>query len=573
MQYRYEVIDKFLHFWRDIIIENNNISISPDQIYSKLVRLGINYNKDYNVSLENVFERFIYYYRNHPKMTAFYSPNCTYFCHFRSRDDKNYKAKEHIKIYIPLDSEHIEAGAQMLFKFIIDNNISHGSKIGKRIRFDDVVVRVCDIEDAKKILNFVKNNKYIQDGLIQPNPFAYSQNGVALACDGSSSYNDVVSQLIYTYITVNRGKNLDKIGINHFYQYLSYIYSKEFIDNEDNVFRQALKSANLYNEYIKNRDNYRLIVELIISSMNSNFTLEDYFSHYKRSLLFKDKRFANSTILNKEEVNKILLYALSILTKSGYNANEIMQQYVNTNNLNLFANDQNLKNYLVSKNFRFNFIRELNGMSVVSYVKILLNVNSNSHDNSKSSDVNVNNYSIDIIRIMSRKYGYKEALIMLKEYIEMGEETKISRIDNLRDRVISSKYRDKVLKFIRKRNISIDRYIYNIKRSLNGEILFESLKKTYIKYEEKNKNGHAQIFCGLDGILKNGDYSAITGENNAREDIKCLSREEIINVLVNVVNFPYKENYSSREIEHLVIEYINMVQQQVNNVEKHHTVS
>ena len=41
MQERYERIDQFLKFWRDICIENSDYYINKEDIYSRLVRLGI----------------------------------------------------------------------------------------------------------------------------------------------------------------------------------------------------------------------------------------------------------------------------------------------------------------------------------------------------------------------------------------------------------------------------------------------------------------------------------------------------------------------------------------------------
>ena len=114
MQERYERIDQFLKFWRDICIENSDYYINKEDIYSRLVRLGIDYKKDYKVDLTDTFDKWIEYYSNNPNIIVFNSPNWEYFCQFRSRDSKATRANNHIKIYIPLDSEHIEKGAEML---------------------------------------------------------------------------------------------------------------------------------------------------------------------------------------------------------------------------------------------------------------------------------------------------------------------------------------------------------------------------------------------------------------------------------------------------------------------------
>ena len=571
MQERYERIDQFLKFWRDICIENSDYYINKDDIYSRLIRLGVDYKKDYNVDLADTFDKWIEYYSNNPNIMVFNSPNWQYFCQFRSRDNKTTRAKNHIKIYIPLDSEHIEKGAEMLFDFISVNNISHVSKIGKKIRFDDIVIRVVDEYDARKILNFVNNNKYIQEGLLKPNPFAFSQDGIALACDGHISYNNVISHLINAYIVDKKGKDLNAIGFEDFYNFVIDIYNKEFTLNQDNIFRHMIMQTGYRNDYIENRNNYMEVCELILSSINTNFNLNDYFNFFN-SCLVKSSQI----VLSREEVNDLLLSAASTIAKAGYNAYNQIQAYVDNNDELMITSRNGLRKELISKNFRQNLIRELNGISVSKYIQKLIGYNLNNDDdfiqnndddfiqnNDDFNNINYNSLSIDFIDTTSKKYGYRTANIMLKEYLETGNERKITRDNNLRFNIVNSNYRNKVLDIIKKKQIGIDQYIYSIQRFFNSDILFESLKATYLKYQNEGKNGNAQLFYALSCIFNDNNYGAITSSNHAREDIQMLSKEIIMGILINNSNYHYKESYSNQEIDYLIMNYINYVEQRI----------
>ena len=45
-----------------------------------------------------------------------------------------------IKLYIPMDFEHIKEGANQLFDFICDINVEHQSKIAASIRNDNKLI-------------------------------------------------------------------------------------------------------------------------------------------------------------------------------------------------------------------------------------------------------------------------------------------------------------------------------------------------------------------------------------------------------------------------------------------------
>ena len=571
MQERYERIDQFLKFWRDICIENSDYYINKEDIYSRLVRLGIDYKKDYKVDLTDTFDKWIEYYSNNPNIMVFNSPNWQYFCQFRSRDNKTTRAKNHIKIYIPLDSEHIEKGAEMLFDFISVNNISHVSKIGKKIRFDDIVIRVVDEYDARKILNFVNNNKYIQEGLLKPNPFAYSQDGIALACDGYISYNNVISHLINAYIVDKKGKDLNDVGFNDFYNFVIDIYNKEFILNQDNIFRHMIMQIRYRDDYIENKRNYMEVFELILNSINASFNLNDYFMFFNQCLMGENvKEETEKIVLSKEEVNELLLRAVSIISQSGYNAYNQLQEYVDTNDILLITKREGLREELISKNFRQNLIRELNGLSISKYIQSLLGYNLNNNDddfvqnnNDDFHNTNYNSLSLDFINITSKKYGYFATITMLEEYLKSGNERKITRDNNLRKNILSSNYRNKILEIIQKEQISIAQYVSGIQRFFYSDILFDSLKTTYLKYNKNGNSGNAQILFALSCILNDNNYEAITSSKHAREDIQMLNKEIIMGILINNSNYHYKESYSNQEIDYLIMNYINYVEQRI----------
>lgn len=324
----YKKIDEFLKFWRDIAKENPNTTITDKMVYHELIRLGVNeYDKKVdlttsnsrpfnNSSVRGVFESWISYYQFNSNINVFNSPSWPYFCQFTSKENIA-SAKNHIKVYIPLDSGHIEEGAKLIFDFLSRNNIPHRSKIGKHIRFDDIVIRLINPEDAEKLIEFVHSNLYLECGLIEGNPFAFQKDGIALACDGELSYNDTVATLIAHYINTKKNKReLDNIDVRDFYNHIVNVY------NNDELIKY------IFSVYSDNKlfENYKQVLELIIISADPSFTFEDYIKHYKKhsnygvnekEMILKD---AIITTANKYDEYQVYFALKKLFSEHSYKA-------------------------------------------------------------------------------------------------------------------------------------------------------------------------------------------------------------------------------------------------------------
>lgn len=141
-----------------------------------------------------------------------------------------------------MDEKHLYNGANMLFDFIARNNIKHNSKIGKKIRNDNIVVRVSSIDEANMIIDFVKNNAYLQEGLLNTNPFTMNINGVGVAMDDFHSYNNELCKALADYIYDLKAYNqLDSLNINNFRAFLENY--KDFSDDDLNTIFSLIRNV------------------------------------------------------------------------------------------------------------------------------------------------------------------------------------------------------------------------------------------------------------------------------------------------------------------------------------------
>ena len=384
MSNKYNQIDSFLKIFRDIALENPQISFlsndAKDMIYGQLIRLNVSKeDRRYDVSNEHFYD-WIKRYQNVENINCFIDPDWSYFCQFQNG---YWSTNEHIKVYIPLDSKHIKEGANLIFDFLAKNNVTHISKIGKKIRFDDIVIRLTNEQDARNLIEFVKQNSYINEGLILPNPFAYNKDGLALACDGEISYNSTIARCISIYIHEKKQiQRLNEVSVNDFYNFLINYYNKVFIT--ENNYEKIIKDFKLneYNEYLDLEiKNYKQVLALIIKSASPDFGYEDYVKHFNDCLNNDDKRKTNEFGMG------------------------LAKEYSEKNNINL------------------------------------------------------DNLVLELVWVMSNKYGNSTAINSIKDYLNTGIPNRITRDNNLRKRVIDCNLKDYINKYLNENHLTFEVYL------------------------------------------------------------------------------------------------------------------
>lgn len=164
-----------------------------------------------------------------------------YFRHFLHRGFIKYsyefirknEGKYPIKLYIPIGKKDSLNFIMNLIYFVEDSDIWHQSKLASDIRTDDMVIRVYTKEDAKKIIDFVNENK--GQTLLETNPFLMRDGKVGLAVDGKQSFNRVTSFLIAEYIEECKidGKQ-EESGLEDFRNYLQERYNKIY-EKQENI--------------------------------------------------------------------------------------------------------------------------------------------------------------------------------------------------------------------------------------------------------------------------------------------------------------------------------------------------
>lgn len=198
-----------------------------DIVYTELIGFNLGHNQEKFKNVSNMFNKWINRNNVNERLRTFIDKRFPYFCQFVNRGAKPIN-KDAIKLYIPLDEEHLYEGVNRLFTFITNMGIEHNSKVGSEIRNDNVVIRVSNIKDAETIINYVKNDKYINEGLLNVNPFTINLNGVGIAMDGMRSYNIELSKSIANFTKILSEKDrLEDLNVDTFNEYLNSVKSND----------------------------------------------------------------------------------------------------------------------------------------------------------------------------------------------------------------------------------------------------------------------------------------------------------------------------------------------------------
>jgi hypothetical protein len=180
----------------------------------------------------NFFQYWIQRFQRKNNINVFVDENWKYFCQFvnnlGSRDG-------YIKLYIPIDYEHLYDGANILFDFLERNNIPHQSKIGKKVRADNVIIRLAydDFENAKKIIDFINKNPYLKSGLNKTNPFIPTMNGIGFMQEHGNSYNSDLASYIENYINQARSRGQKNVSAEEFKAFLENCQRNNICYSED----------------------------------------------------------------------------------------------------------------------------------------------------------------------------------------------------------------------------------------------------------------------------------------------------------------------------------------------------
>ena len=582
-------IDKFLKELQELSKETR---LSPDRIYTILSYYSIPYDEQ-NISIENYFDRFINNFRNVPNANVFVDDNWSYFCQFTNDPTGSMYNTNPIKIYIPLRKEHVEENVSKIVMFMAKNNIVHRSKLAKKVRVDDLVLRVRDKNDADKVINYI-NNTIPKEDLYECNPFCISEGNVGLTMDRYMSYNDILSKYLCFYISSIYYKNevasyenfktfmqahlralISKQAKNYILRFKSpedhHLSDEEFLANVKEITTLIVRNLEQANkEYI-----YQLHSEL---NKDGYFDEEAaYYSPYNRNSYINYNASVNEKSNNISSNNKdrnLLIEIIKITSKKygSEKTKELLNGYREENYIKAITRTNNLREQVASSSTFYNYITNLSTDELNEMIDKYSEQKETEYSMQSSPEDNERNEKllISIAETMIKKYGFEKAFYYINSYRESFNINDITRDNDLRNKValsytfhtyMASMSKEELFDFLRRYSQPKEKLTQeNEQKYIEKEfILEEASKLTYNSALEQGKDGKKQIFSAL-MQAEGGNFDRFTKTNGAREavinNISPFEIQKIARMTLEKNGYTIKQKTDIYKLYPTYIEYL-----------------
>ena len=590
-----KMVDIIINHFRELLLNNENIIISKEDIYEYLIKYSMEENID--ISEDNI--NFDTKKLNNIK----YSKDNNYIFTNKTRKIKSITP---IKIYVPTNYLNISDTTNKILSFFNKTYMAFEMKVNNNNCNNNISLILDNISDMNKFLTFIKNNKKINSNLVETHPFCFNKQ-VALTIDGNQSYISILSDYLYKYLE-SKKENIDNISTDDFYNFI--------IDSYNNTFINFSKYNELEIPNIDNPDEidiftYKKITEFILKVSEENFdkkSFEEHFNECNNQKAIKEERYLFLTL------NTLIKY---ISFEKQYKTDEeilnTLKKYLETNNLSYITNKGFFRTTMYLTNFKL-YIEKILNNSNLSLEELINNLKIDTY---KKIDDNI----LDEVKTQNREL-YLKLLDDedIKLYLATNDYTLLSRKDNLRVETVNTNFRNNILNILYNNNISLEEFIEQYKteiidnneeepevtetneetinndekseiietneeenlettiseepiintdeENIDEEALFiNALMDTYNKYQalyDENKvecDGFALVNYALTNAIKNNDYSSFTRDNDSRKILSQLGNKKILEFIFN--KFEYKNiniaNINEEELRHIVTIYLDNI--------------
>ena len=442
-------IDYFLKCYKEIAKEYPDFYMSSNYFYEELRRYGIN-NYNENLSYQSFFEYWEDRYKNVPNIKVYPDKRQPGFLQFANSHHKS----NHLKIYLSLPAEKLQVGANLVFDYLARNNIGHQSKIAKKDRSDVVVLRLEDVNDTPRVLNFINNNKYLQESSRVINPFTMNNGIAGVTFDGLLSYNMTVALVLEKYFSERKNTNyLDSISLNDFKKYVSSFYNNTFVTkNKINEFMETtevqkellrLKQSRPYDNQVQEKAllNYKYVVSNIDMSLNSN-NCNDLINNYIKYKNDIDNPYAINKFSTSNINGKEFTYSEQLLKEYVWYAYNKYGQDINKIKIAIFSYiNGNRKSITRDNHFRQKFEENLTTREITR----ITNANPSEYVNNALEELlNKTNLYEDACVGTYKKYGEDQLTYAVAKSLNNDFSAFTNDIERLRDKLVEKVNKDEI---------------------------------------------------------------------------------------------------------------------------------
>lgn len=310
----------------------NNIDVNANMVYGNL----ISYHVPSEENVAKYFKNIQDYFQDNLDIRIKKIDDLYYFLNGKLTQNN---IKQVVKMYVGVDKKHYCESVKMIFDFLAYYKIRHQSIVRSKTRNDNIVIRVFNQEDAKKIENYVMDNPYIINGTYKSNPFVYNNGIIGYAWDGNLSYNMTVSKYISGYINYMKASNkLDMVG------YASFInYIKTIIVNIEDPYLTQKYAFEFDNNDVCYMSDFVMISKMLYRALAYGNKVENFYSNYDKLISgnfnIEDKQTFQNTY---DQIYKFMCEKYGIAK-----ADQYILKFIETGDYSYFTREHNVRAFMV----------------------------------------------------------------------------------------------------------------------------------------------------------------------------------------------------------------------------------
>lgn len=431
-----ETSSGLLEFFKNILSNNTNISLTDDMIYDSIIKINVP-EEQLSVEIDSLFDEW---------KTKFAALDIKVNDDYLEINNKLLKVPSPLKVYISMDCNHIYKNINKIVNFL--NDTPFQLRISKYIRNDNVIIRLSSIEDLIKLDKFIDDN--IDDGLFDPNPFTFVYNKLGITIDGSLSFNSIISNCLYKYL-ISKKDDYNTIQIDDFYNYIIDLYTNTFItlNNYSNMEIPNIDNI-LFEE--KSIVYYKNLLELILKSSEDKFNIKQLEDHFNKVNDIKELAFDK---LAYKTYNSILL--LKIIYKDQIpNLLDRLYKYIETGEKNYITNEGSLRINIYISNLKegINKVLKKNDMNLADLFNKLKTYDKDLSVNTLTTSKDLQ----ELIKELSETYDYKTAIDIIQVYLHTNDVALFTRNNNLRKKIVDNSLRNNIISVLLEKKLSFSEY-------------------------------------------------------------------------------------------------------------------
>ena len=273
MVLREEIVNQQQYSALENIIKKLNQAKHENNFYGRYVRDGV---ESFDVLPTRAFLYNRYQNKSNVSMMYWTGKNRNLtnetgaFLNFNIGEEPRTPLHNSYKIYVPYNSTNFQTIATEVMDFLVENNISSDNKISNTARADGIVLRIYDINDALRVIDFINNNPNIPVAS-QGIPLVKRIGKVSVAMDGHLSYNSVSSDLLQEYLLSHNNPTHDGFA-KYVEETIKQVYNDHNLGRLQRIFGSEIMNP-------ESLANYLQVINLLNLSLSKDASINDYLSY------------------------------------------------------------------------------------------------------------------------------------------------------------------------------------------------------------------------------------------------------------------------------------------------------